>query len=458
LLENATIGFTVRRINIILIVVAAVFLMGCDLRIDPNGFSPSQPMATSTPLTDLVLITEVTSVNGGTFERAPTATHEPQLDPPTPTPTPTWAPPASPNCLEPSAHGDLAETSYEDTPQEILTYLNEGSSPEELAVELMLRDINVDQQPVVVDDLTADGLYEVIVTILNPQSPPQGALLIYTCQGEQYALTHIEASGAFIRAPVVIYIGDINVDGQNELIISSSSCGAHTCYEDVRILSWTGSHFESRLEGDTSDLPYPRVQLTDYDRDGVYDFEATGTAVGSVGAGPQRDLIKVWKYDAGTGFWNLDSEAFGPSNFRIHVVYDADKAMRRGEYQIAFLLYQQVITDDKLLDWMNPDYERRNLSAYAYFKQVVTSAMMGDIDQMTDIYADMTIIYQGQELYAFAEMALAFLTGFAAGGEQEGCAAAHQFAAQHPDTILTPLGSTTYGYFNPDYEPEDICP
>jgi hypothetical protein len=84
--------------------------------------------------------------------------------------------------------------------------------------------------------------------------------------------------------------------------------------------------------------------------------------------------------------------------------------------------------------------------------------MMGNIDQMTDIFADMTIIYQGQDLYAFAEMALAFLTSFAAGGEQEGCAAAHQFASQYPDTILAPLGSDTYGYFNPDYEPEAICP
>ncbi len=447
-----------RRQKIILIVIAAVFLAGCDLRIDPKGILPSQTTATSTSQPDLVLMTEISPVSGGAFERAPTATHEADLDPPTPTPTPTWAPPASPNCIQPSTHGPLAETSYENTPHEILTYLNEGASPEDLAVELIQRAINVSQQPVVVDDLTADGLYEVIVTILNPQSPPQGSLLIYTCQGDKYALTHIESSGTFIRAPVVIYVGDINTDGQNELVISSSSCGAHTCYEDVRILSWTGASFESRLEGDTTDLPYPKVQLTDYDRDGVYDFEATGTAVGSVGAGPQRDLIKVWKYDPSTGNWIFASETYGPSNFRIHLVYDADEAMRRREFQIAFLLYQQVIYDDNLLDWMSPDKERRNLSAYAYFKQVVATAMMGDVDQMTDLYAHMAVIYQGQDLYAFAEMALAFLTGFAAGGEQEGCVAAHQFASQHSDTILTPLGSSTYGYFNPDYEPEDICP
>jgi len=448
----------VRRKGIILIVIVAVFLVGCDLRIDPKGLVPSPPTATSTLPADLVLMTEAAPVSAGTDERFPTATHAPQLDPPTPTPTPTWAPPASPNCIQPSSHGDLVVTSYENTPHEILVYLNEGATPEELAVELMQKEINIDQRPVVVDDLTGDGLFEVIVTILNPQSPPQGALLIYTCQGDRYALTHIESTGVFVRAPLVIFIGDINADGLNELITSSSSCGAHTCFEDVLILSWTGSYFESRLEGDTSDLPYPNVQLTDYDRDGVYDFEATGTAIGSVGAGPQRDLIKVWKYDESTGYWILDSETFGPSNFRIHIVHDADEAMRRGEYQIAFLLYQQVISDNKLLDWMSPDYERMNLSAYAYFKQVVATAFLGDIEQATDIFADMTVIYQGQDLYSYAEMALAFLEGFAAGGAQEGCLTAQRFAAQHSSTILVPLGSSVYGYFNTDYEPEDICP
>jgi hypothetical protein len=447
-----------RKENIILVVMTAVFLIGCDLQISPKGLTPPQTTATFTPLPTPVLVTKAPSVKAGTDGAVPTATQVVQSDPPTPTPTPTWAPPASPNCLEPSSHRDLEETSYEDTPHEILSYLNEGASPEELAVELMLSGLNLDQQPVVVDDLTADGLFDVIVTILNPQAPPQGSLIIYTCQGESYALTHIEPSEAYIRAPVVIHIQDMNADGQNELIISSSSCGAHTCFEDVRILSWTGARFENRLVGSTSNLPYPRIQLTDYDRDYVYDFEATGTAVGSVGAGPQRDLIQVWKYDADTGYWMFASETVGPSDFRIHLVHDADAAMRRGEYQIAFLLYQKVIDDDGLMDWMSPDYERMNLSAYAFYKQVVAAAFLGNIEQATEIYADMVVDYQISDLNAYAEMAITFLEGFAAGGEAAGCTAAHEFAAQNAGLILPNLGSEIYGYTNPDYGPENVCP
>jgi hypothetical protein len=442
----------------IIVLLLALLSIGCDLRINPKGQQTSQSIATFTPMSTPVLPTQDVSLSGATRLPLATATHVPEIDPPTPTFTPTWAPPASPNCIEPSSHGELEEVAYEDVPDEILTYLNDGASPEELAVALMLKGLNLDQQPVVVEDITADGLFDVIVTIMNASAPPQGSLIIYTCQVDRYALTHIEISDALSYAPTVVHIQDMNADGQNELIISSSSCGAHTCFDDVQILSWAGSYFEHKLEGSTRDLPYPRVQLTDYDRDGVYDFEATGTAVGSVGAGPQRDHIKVWRFNPDTGYWIFAGESYGPSEFRIHVVHDADAAMRRGEYQIAFLLYQQVIEDDELRDWMSPAYERMNLSAYAYFKQVVATALRGDIEGATDIYADMNLIYRDKDQEAYAVMTMEFLTGFAAGGEEDGCLSVEAFAEQYPNLILDNLGSGVYGYTNPDYSGEDLCP
>jgi hypothetical protein len=441
-----------------LVLIASLLLIGCDLQINPKGLALSQSAETFTPMPPPISETPGGSATGPTRTPLPTATHAPGSDPPTPTPTHTWAPPASPNCIPPSSHGDLEETTYEDTPHEILTYLNDGASPEELAVAMMHMGLNLDQQPVVVDDLTADGLYEVIVTLLNTSAPPQGSLLIYTCQGRQYALSHIEISEAPYSAPSVILIQDMNADGQNELITASTSCGAHTCFDDMRILSWTGERFENKLEGSTTDLPYPTAKLTDYDRDYIYDFEVTGTAVGSVGAGPQRDHIKVWKYNPNTGDWGFASESYGPSTFRIHMLHDADAAMRRGEYQIAFLLYQEVIEDDTLKDWMSPEYERMNLSAYAYFKQVVATALMGDIDGATDIYASMSLLYQNQDQEAYAVMALEFLRGYAGGGEEGGCQAVEEFAEQHSNLVLDSLGQSIYGYANPDYTPQDLCP
>ncbi|MGD8455035.1 MAG: hypothetical protein PVF83_01530 [Anaerolineales bacterium] len=441
-----------------LILVSVLLLVACDLQINPKGLDSSKSTATFTPIPPPLFLTPATLATGPTRTPLPTATHAPENDPPTPTPTPTWAPPASPNCIPPSSHGELEETAYEDTPNEILAYLNDGASPEELAVAMMHKGLNLDQQPVVVDDLTNDGLYDVVVMLLNTSAPPQGSLLIYTCQGGEYTLSHIEISEIPYSVPTVVRIQDMDADGQDELIIASSSCGAHTCFEDMRILSWTGERFENRLEGSTIDLPYPNAKLIDYDRDYIYDFEVTGTAVGSVGAGPQRDRIKVWTLVPDTGKWVFASESYGPSDFRIHIIHDADAAMRRGEYQIAFLLYQQVIEDDTLKDWMNPDYERSTLSAYAHFKQVVAKAFMGEIEEATDIYASMNLLFRDQDQQIFAVMAMDFLEGFAVGGEAEGCQVVEEFAELYSNIILDNLGQSVYGYTNPNYTAQDICP
>ncbi|HQU35993.1 MAG TPA: hypothetical protein PLR65_05365 [Anaerolineales bacterium] len=39
----------------------------------------------------------------------------------------------------------------------------------------------------------------------------------------------------------------------------------------------------------------------------------------------------------------------------------------------------------------------------------------------------------------------------------DGCAAAIQYAVEHPE-ILIPLGSDYHGWQAKDYKPEDVCP
>ena len=48
------------------------------------------------------------------------------------------------------------------------------------------------------------------------------------------------------------------------------------------------------------------------------------------------------------GIWKFSSESLASSPFRIHLVHDADDAMRRGEYQIASLLFAQVVSEEDL--------------------------------------------------------------------------------------------------------------
>ncbi len=361
-------------------------------------------------------------------------------------------------CVPPAEHPDFVFSKYEELPQTILDYLNAGASPEELAVSLIIQGLGPEDQPVWAEDLTGDGYREVVVTVYDPANQPQGALMIYNCEDEAYVLEQVVVSEANAFAPVVLHIQDINADGEREAVISSTNCGAHTCFQDVGILAWENEHYAEKLEGSTLEYPYPEVKLTDYDHDGIYTLEVTGTAYGSVGAGPQRDTINSWDYDPVNRLWRLKGQMLAASPFRIHLVHDADAAMDREEYLIASLLYEQVITDDSLLEWAKEEVEYNNLAAYATYKRVVAAVFMGDRTSAETIYAELDELYGAESQFGYVEMADAFLADSETLGVEGGCTAARQYASSHQPQVLDPLGSAVYGYANPDYTPEDMCP
>lgn len=58
----------------------------------------------------------------------------------------------------------------------------------------------------------------------------------------------------------------------------------------------------------------------------------------------------------------------------------------------------------------------------------------------------------------YQELASNFFATYKNGGLTMGCEMARQFIRENADEILTSLGSATFGYWNPDYSPEDMCP
>jgi hypothetical protein len=363
------------------------------------------------------------------------------------------------SCVPIGDHDPLPEVAYQEYPAAILDYLNQGASPEELAAELILRGLGPSEQPVRTEDLSRDGYRDVVVSIYDLQTEPKGGMLIYTCAEDAYVLSYISLAEGDEHAPEALLIQDLDADGFPEMVFTITICDSHTCFDDVEILSWENGAFVERVEGATTDLPNPSAQLTDYDRDGVYSLEVVGKAFSDVEAGPQRDKTSTWEYDPGDGMWKYADYSLAASPFRIHLVHDADDAMRRGEYQIGSLLFQQVLEDEDLIDWLNPAEEALNLGAYAYFKRVVAAGFLAQIGQGEALLDEMGEAYPDYPQTAYVAMADAFWTEFTSSGSaQEGCYAAHQFAVLNQAAVLTPLGSKTYGYANRDYTPTDICP
>ena len=431
---------TDKRLQFALLLFILLILSGCS---SLTPMDPPRPTATETALPD---------DEGGDLETEdPTATPAPEI-------TPVVPPSEAVSCLPPSEHPDLAYTNYQEFPQAILDYLNGGASPEELAVWLIVNGLGPEEQPVWAEDLTGDGFREVAATVYDEQEMPQGAMLIYNCVDGQYVLEYLAVSDQGALAPKMQHIQDINADGLREAVYSSTNCGAHTCFEDLHILEWENGEYIQKLEGSTLDYPYPEVKLTDFDHDGIYTLEVTGTSIASVGAGPQRDSINNWDYDPTQGIWRLKGQSLAASPFRIHVVHDADAAMEREEYLIASLLFEQVVEDEGLLEWASPEQEYANLAAYAYYKRIVSAVFQGDRAGALALYDELEAEYGDKAQYGYVEMADAFLEDSELLGTEGGCTAAREYAASHESLVLEPLGSATYGYANPDYEPADMCP
>jgi len=353
-------------------------------------------------------------------------------------------------CIPAQAHEPFSPASFAEYPQAILEYLNSGGEVDAL---------NADRSHAEVGDLTGDGKNDVLVAVTSSDGetePPLGTLLIYNCQAGQYVLTFdLTPDSAYYGAPTIHFVQDMNADGKAEAVVSTSTCGASTCFEQEQILAWNGATYENLLEGASDDLPYPDVKMRDTGG-GIYTLDVTGTGFGSVGAGPYRVRTRAWSYDPAGSRWKVSGETLEPPRYRIHALHDADAAFEAGNYETAIVLYQRVINEQALLDWVDPPVEQANLGAYARFKLIMLYTQSGQTDEAERYFVELEAGPAAGNWQAYTDMADTYLQGEAVAGH--GCPAARYYAETHADQILSPLGSAAFGYANPDYIPEDVCP
>ena len=351
---------------------------------------------------------------------------------------------------------------FNDIPEAVLNFLNSGGTIQDLDRELY--SLEMENQPLTsaASDMNGNGKNDVVVSIIDPQSDnilPGGKLLIFVCLDSAYLLLHQQDSVDNRGAFGIRYLQDLNSDGLAELVTSSPSCGAHTCFEEVQILGWDGVGFTNLLKDPTDDLPSPDILLLDPDQDGIFDIQVGSGGFNSVGADPNRTTIRRWTYNNLTWFWDYSEDVPGPSFFRIHVLHDADEAAITGDFDQALIEYGRVVYDPTLVDWQNYEQEKAVLSAYALFKIAVVHLILGEED-----LASITFELLGKNHPAstgghiFVELSYAFRSGFTNDGIAGGCEAAKEYAIDFSEEILLPLSSATFGYANPDYLPADICP
>lgn len=382
----------------------------------------------------------------------PSPTPEPSLTP-SPELTATSALPAPETLFE-----GLPVTEYE---APILTLLNAGKPPFELVGLLSGPEDRPTGHRGWTGDVNGDGRLDLAAGLIHSEAAaftPPGQLLIFLSGPEgTYERAYEWTSNPSQGAPQVEFFQDLDADGQDEIVASARTCGAHTCFLEVRLLNWDGAALVDAAPADTSELPEPQLAVEDPDGDGVQDLVISPAGVGSAGAGPYRGENQRWTF-AGNG-WSVTNEK-QPPQYLIHAVHEGDDLLAAGRLVEAREWYAAVLDQDPSLlpSGMVAD-EADMLASFALFRLVQIALLTGDPAAADDLIgtADNSTLATGagQPYFVLAQL---YRQAYDEANPAVACEVVLGFIQGREAAILVPLGSQTFGYTNRDYTGEDFCP
>ncbi len=442
----------------VLITILLCVFGACDGFNPPSSLAPTAPSVLiavpSVVTTTAALPTptlDVSNAPPSTATVLPTET--PALTPPPPAP-PTKSPP-------PSRPAQFAEY-----PQAILNFLNANprnwSAWEQLlkswdALKAITQRSAYSGGPdnLAAVDVDGDGQEDMLLAVTDPDAlfPERGMLLVYLRQNSTYRLAQQigDARNGYPSRPTIFVAGDLLKDGRIEIVLTTTNCGAHTCFTFVDVLRWDGQQLRS-LISPHREMANAEINLQPSGH-GTLDLVLHGGIISSVGAGPQRAITEIYRWN-GTAF-TLAQTAVAPSNYLYFKVVDANALMLGKRYVDAIALYQEAITNPKLAAYGIPgeDVERADLHAFARFRLMVAYALLNDATH-AQVARDDLLTQQPNHIYA--QVAKLFWQAYLPQRRvAAGCSAVTTFARAHAE-VADVLNH--FGYANPAISANDVCP
>jgi hypothetical protein len=383
-------------------------------------------------------------------------------------------------CL--SNEQNQSECFHMGTENQILSYLNSGGSPQKILAMYKAANSSL-WKNYFYRDVTGDQVPELMIFSSSMFPKP----VLFYCQ---------EGSFRMFRTPENAAITteyqenkDLNSNGIPEIIFISrggtGSGGFHFTF-----LEWDGNEFvdtapQSLIIGLRS------FELVDRE-DGLSGIELQGGMWGQCcypGEFPVRATIDTYRWDGKT--YQMTEWHYDDPIFRFQAVEDGDRESLSGSYDKAFDLYQETISNKNLEWWskeraeftinefrFNPphypdfssppptepdetaiQFEYASLASYAYYRIMLIHLVQGQESNADTAYDTLQQTF-GSDPYGrpYVEMATTFRDTYQSTQKMyDGCAAAIQYAAEHPE-ILIPLGSDYHGAQSHTYKPEDVCP
>lgn len=409
-------------------------------------------------------------------ERMPDTVAQPS--PPTQTPLPTTAPtvavrPANSECPAP-ANPPLPQTPIaEQMPNAVLSYLNAGASLDQLNAALNAWNATMIQPATnaVIGGATSARLLpkddaQIIVVFSLAQdnaATRAGDVLIAACDKGQYRAVYLAsqepAFSAQLPNPRLHSVIDVTGDGIGDVSFASGECGSGTCIDSLTIIAHLPAQDAFGLTNISQDIAgVPNATFSFTPNGAGQSLTIVHGTFDDVNAGPQRSSSETWAFNGATmGQIGATRE---PALYRIHALHDADDAFRRKDFAGASGLYNRVLSDASLQAWDGPgalQEEQSALGAFAQFRLAQIALAQGNSAGAKSALASLASMPANAESQPYAAMAKTVGDALTDSNDAVvACNTAVAFAEKNPKTYEQ-LGSATFGFANPDYQPADMC-
>jgi hypothetical protein len=365
---------------------------------------------------------------------------------------------------------------------DIVDYLNSGGTTAQLKDSGIAQTMDLTNDGV--DEVVYEGLFKVGISILG-------------CKDGYFQdfLDFGGDSGVDLAAVV-----DLNKNGIPEIILYNI---IHYGYFDISIFEWDGNKFQSLINmgkySSTDDtgidwisttwISDTHYKLIDPNQDGVkeifveYDVNQLCGGFGDLCDGtPARAQSTILGWNGQN--YVVQQSYYTPAQYRFQAIQDGDNASFQKDYNKALGFYQETIFSEKLKgyspeirDNLRAQFDAKygttptptpypissgeypQLAAYAYYRIVLLHLVQNHESDAATVYNTLQQKFSDNPYgQRYVEMAAVFWDSYQSTHKMyDGCAAAIQYAAEHPE-ILMPLGSDYHGRQSHFYEPADVCP